>query len=68
MTKQEAITLFGGRVKYLAEALGVTSSAVSQMPEALPQRLVDQITGAAVRKGVAIRVLVSIQQRQSEVA
>lgn len=35
MTRQDAIDLFGGRVKDLAEAIGVTSQAISRWPEKL---------------------------------
>jgi transcriptional regulator with XRE-family HTH domain len=50
MKKTDAVRLFG-KVKDLAEALGVTSSAVSQWPEQLPVRLADQVRGAAARLG-----------------
>jgi len=50
MTKSQAIDLFGGRVKDLAAALGVTSSAISQWPDAeLPTEYADRVRGAAVR-------------------
>lgn len=52
MQKSEAIQLFGGQVKDLAAAMGVTSAAVSQWPAVLPQRLADQVRGAAMRLGL----------------
>lgn len=52
MTKREAIDLFGGKVKDLAAALGVTSSAVSQMPEVLTPRQENEVIGAAIRLGI----------------
>ena len=50
-TKRQACDLFGGRVTDLARAVGVTHSAVSQWPEQLSQRQIDQVIGAAVRTG-----------------
>ena len=53
MTKTEAISIFGGKVKDLAAGLGVTSSAVSQWPDgALPRDQADRVLGAAVRLGL----------------
>lgn len=51
MTKQEAIDLFGGKVKDLAQAMGVVSQAISQWPDELPQDYVDRVIGAAMRLG-----------------
>ncbi|HBG51142.1 MAG TPA: hypothetical protein DDW89_04930 [Gammaproteobacteria bacterium] len=48
MTKTQAISLFVA-VKDLAEALNITPSAVYQWPDKLPQRLADEIVGAALR-------------------
>ncbi len=38
MKKAEAIALFEGSQKLLAEALGITSSAISQWGETVPRR------------------------------
>lgn len=43
MTKQEAIELFGGNVRALAEALGITEQAVHQWGERVPELRVYQI-------------------------
>lgn len=51
MTKQEAIRLFGGRPVNLAEALGITRSAVTQWPDELTVRQADMVRGAALRLG-----------------
>ena len=48
MTKTQAIGLFRTG-KALADALGITPSAVYQWPEDLPPRLADEIVGAALR-------------------
>lgn len=48
MTKTQALAIFG-TTRSLADALGITRSAVSQWPEDLPPRLVDEIVGAALR-------------------
>jgi len=51
MTKNEAVTIFGTRRK-ITDALGISRQAVSQWPETLPQRLSDELIGAAVRVGI----------------
>lgn len=48
MTKTQAVGLFRTR-RALADALGITPSAVSQWPDDLPTRLTDEIVGAALR-------------------
>lgn len=50
MTKTEAIRLLGGTAAKLAEAVGVSPSAVSQWPEELPQRLIDRVQAALWRR------------------
>jgi predicted XRE-type DNA-binding protein len=52
MTKADAIELFGGLQKNVADALGVTPSRVSQWPDGeLDQATEDRVIGAAVRLG-----------------
>lgn len=51
MTKSTAIQLFK-TVGNLAAALGVTRHAVYQWPDNLPQRLSDQVVGAALRLNI----------------
>ena len=51
MTKQDAIQLLGGSQKTMAQALGITASAVSQWPNELDQEREDRVIGAAVRIG-----------------
>ena len=48
MNKSNAIAIFGG-VKKLSDALGIKRQAVYQWKEALTQRQVDEIVGAALR-------------------
>lgn len=43
MTKHEAIALFDGSVRKLAEALGITEQAVHQWGETVPELRVYQI-------------------------
>lgn len=50
MDKAEAIRLLGGTNTSAAEAIGVTPAAVSQWPEVLPDRIVDRVQAALVRK------------------
>lgn len=49
MTKQHAISLFGGRLTDLSRALGVTVQAVSQWPDELTKRQEHEVIGAWVR-------------------
>ena len=51
MTKSELIKVLG-RQKDIANLLGLSKARVSQMPEDLPQGIVDRVVGAAVRAGV----------------
>ena len=51
MKKQQAIEIFKTQVA-IANALGITKSAVSQWPEELDQRLTDELHGAAIRLGL----------------
>lgn len=61
VTKAEAITLFDGSQKKLAEALGITSSAISQWGDIVPRRWeleIKEIKGrelAAARAGAEAR-------------
>ena len=54
MTKTEAIALFGtkknpGTPKMMAQALQITTQAISQWPEELTQRIADRVLGAKER-------------------
>ena len=48
-TKQEAIQIFGGTMRAVGDALGITRQAVYQWPEVLPQDTSDRLVGAAIR-------------------
>jgi DNA-binding transcriptional regulator YdaS (Cro superfamily) len=50
MLKSKAIELLGGTVTAAAEAVGVTPSAVTQWPEALPDRIADRVLAALAKK------------------
>lgn len=67
MTKSEAIKIFGSGAE-MARALTVTASAVSQWPEQLTQRQIDQVVGAAVRLGLAVPVAGGEVQGGAELA
>lgn len=53
MEKAKAIELLGGSVALAAKQCGLTSSAVSQWPDVLPQRIVDRVQAALWRKAQA---------------
>jgi hypothetical protein len=54
MTKQDAIKLFGGMQKNLADALKKTEGAISQWPDELNDNQVNIVIGAAVRRRIAV--------------
>lgn len=49
MTKTEAIELLGGSVTAVAEAIGISHSAVSQWPEELTDAIRDRVQAALYR-------------------
>jgi len=51
MNKSHAIYMFNG-IPNLALGLGISKAAIYKWPDELPQRTVDQITGAANRLGI----------------
>lgn len=53
ITKHEMVRIFLNQAK-AASACGVTRGAVTQWPEDLPQRISDQVIGAAIRTGTPI--------------
>ncbi len=50
MTKQEAINLFDGSVRRLAEALGITEQAIHQWGERVPELRAYQIRELAQKE------------------
>ena len=54
MKKTRAIRLLGGSVAKAAEAVGTSSSAISQWPEKLPPRLVDRVIAGCLRTDVSV--------------
>lgn len=50
MNKARALELLGGTVATAAEAIGVSSAAISQWPDELPSRLEDRVLAALARK------------------
>ena len=50
MRKSTAFSLLGPDVKDVAEAIGVSGSAVRQWPEQLPPRIADRVLAAWARK------------------
>lgn len=63
MTKQQAIAVFGSGTA-LARALGITKSAVSQWPDDLPQRTIDEINGAAMRLGLIAKSELPLEKKE----
>lgn len=50
MLKSKAIRLLGGSPSAAADAVGVSSSAVSQWPDVLPARIADRVLAALARR------------------
>jgi hypothetical protein len=50
MRKDSAVDFFGG-VAETAQAIGISSQAVSDWPDELPPRIADRVIAAAVRMG-----------------
>jgi DNA-binding transcriptional regulator YdaS (Cro superfamily) len=50
MKKARALELLGGTVATAAEAIGISSAAISQWPEELPPRIEDRVLAALARK------------------
>ena len=49
MNKFKALELLGGSVSTAAAAIGISSQAITQWPEELPQRIVDRVQAALWR-------------------
>ena len=54
MKKTLALELLGGTVAKAAEAIGISSSAFSQWPDELPDRLIDRVIAACTRQGITV--------------
>jgi len=50
MNKARALELLGGTVATAAEAIGISSAAISQWPDELPPRIEDRVLAALARK------------------
>lgn len=51
MKKSRALELLGGTVATAAEACVISSAAVSQWPDELPDRIVDRVIAGLLRTG-----------------
>ena len=52
MDKTTAKQLLGGDGQKLGNAMGVSRAAVSKWPDPLPERLANEVLGAALRAGI----------------
>ena len=52
MKKSKAIELLGGTVASAAASIGITSQAITQWPDELPNRLTDRVYAAIARKSM----------------
>ncbi len=50
MDKAHAIKVLGGSVSAAAQAIGISSSAVTQWPDVLPDRIADRVLAALARR------------------
>jgi hypothetical protein len=57
MNKARALELLGGTVATAAEAIGCSSSAISQWPDELPARIEDRVLAALARKHLPPEVI-----------
>ena len=57
MNKAKAIELLGGSIASVAEAVGVSSQAVSQWPDPLPERIADRVLAALARKHLPAKMI-----------
>jgi len=64
MTKDEALAMFGGNARSLADALGITEQAVSQWGESVPRLRELQIIRLTERKS-AMDILMAIEDAAS---
>lgn len=62
MTKREALDLLGGTVSSAAEAIGITTQAVSDWPDVLPDRIRDRVQAVLWRRTQAAKPPTSQQQ------
>lgn len=67
MLRREAIELLGGTVSEAAAAIGITSAAVSQWPEELPDRIRDRVQAALWRRQQQALKGAAAQTQTSEV-
>ncbi|MGJ7544616.1 hypothetical protein [Variovorax sp. LT1R16] len=54
MKKSRALELLGGSVGTAAEAIGISSAAVSVWPDELPNRIVDRVIAGLVRLNMPV--------------
>jgi len=64
-TKQEAIRLFGGTLRAVGDALGISRQAVCQWPEILSQDTSDRLLGAAIRLQLIKPTLAPVEPKPS---
>lgn len=57
MLKTKAIELLGGSPAAVARAVGVSTQAVSQWPDTLPERIADRVLAALARKHLPPEVI-----------
>lgn len=53
MLKTKAIELLGGTPALAAQAVGITTQAIFQWPDELPDRIADRVLAALARKHLA---------------
>lgn len=54
MKKTLALELLGGTVAKAADAICISSSALSQWPDELPNRLIDRVIAACTRRNIPV--------------
>lgn len=66
MKKHTAIKLLGGSVGAAAKSVMVTSQAVTQWPEDLPQNIQDRVIAGVVRRDPILSAVVKQKISQAE--
>lgn len=66
MNKTRALELLGGSVATAADAIGISSAAVSQWPDDLPSRILDRVIASFPKRGLEVPAELLNEQAPTE--